>query len=465
MVVKKFGGSSLANADKFRQVKDIICHEKDSSIIILSAVKGITNALIEASVKASVSDMDYLKNIKFVRETHEEIISSLFLGKDNNNIVNEINILLDKLEKILLGVELVKECSKRSLDLIMSYGERLSCIIMTYFLNSQNISSNYVDSRSFIKTDNKHGSANVLFKESYKLIREKLINEKRISVITGFIASNFENVTTTLGRNGSDFSASIIGAGLDSKKIEIWTDVDGVHSADPRIVDTSYVIDELSIEDAMELSYFGAEIIHPSTLLPSIDKNIPIVIKNTLNPSSKGTLIASSVSQCDRIITGVASINSVSIINIEGIGMIGIPGIAAKVFQSLADEEINIIMISQASSEHSICLVCREEEAILAVTALNKKLVDQISTKKIKPVQALHNHVIIAVIGENMRGKPGLTGKLFSALGEKNINILAIAQGSSERNISFVINAKYKIEALNTIHNSFLVNEENNEIL
>ena len=328
---------------------------------------------------------------------------------------------------------------------------------MAAYLTSCSHKAEYIDaSNNFIITDNQHGSATVLFEQSYKNIAQRIKKADGIPIITGFIASTENGITTTLGRNGSDYTASIICAGADAERVEIWTDVDGVLSADPRCVGNAYVIPELSYQEAMELSYFGAEVIHPYTMIPVVDKKIDIVIKNTLNPSAKGTLIADTVKRHKTVITGIACIDNVGLINVEGGGMIGIPGIAAHILDEIANAKLNIIMISQASSEHSICLVLKEKEAEKAQGILKKTLKYELKTKKIQSVELKKNMVVIAIIGENMRGTPGISGNLFRALGEKEINVFAIAQGSSERNISFVTGSKDKENTLNTLHKVFL---------
>ena len=366
-------------------------------------------------------------------------------------------LFLLMLKEFLHGIELIQECSPRSKDLIMSFGERMSCLIVSSYLQELGQNVLYVDTRDVIKTDSHYNNASVDFKISDKLIHKKLHAFRGISVITGFIASDSKGITTTIGRNGSDYTASIIGAALNATEIEIWTDVDGVLSADPRIVRNAFVIPELSIEEAQELAYFGAKVIHPYSLVPVIEKSIPVHIKNTLNPAAPGSIIKKTVSKTSELpITGIASIENVSIINIEGSGMVGLPGIASKIFSSLARAGINIIMISQASSEHSICIVCRTNQVKEAKAALTADLNEELFYRKIQKIGITDNLEIIAVIGENMRGTPGLSGKLFSSLGSRNINVLAIAQGSSERNISLVIKAEDSREAINTIHNTFL---------
>ncbi|MDA3957193.1 aspartate kinase [Oceanispirochaeta sp.] len=458
MNVKKFGGSSLADAGKIKQTVEIVKQNKDTSLcLVLSAMKGVTNTLVEAAQWAESGDKKYQNNIEKIRKKHLDCVNDLFIDPKPEGIEYTIESMFVELNEILHGVELVRECSAKTMDLIMSFGERLNCYQVTAYLNHIGINARYIDSRDIIKTDSAHGKGNVDFKKTYERIQHNLIDiESSIPVICGFIASDDSDRTTTLGRNGSDYTASIIGAALNADRVEIWTDVDGVLTADPRVVKNAFVIPQLSIEEAMELSFFGAEVIHPYTLIPTTDKNIPVYIKNTLNPSAEGTVITSNFTKKDRIITGIASIDDLSLINIEGGGMMGMPGMASQIFMSLSDADVNIIMITQASSEHSISILCRSEETDAAVKMLNKNLKSAIHNRRIQNIQIVDQLVIIAVIGENMKGQAGLTGKLFSAVGDANINILAIAQGSSERNISFVIQQKDRDSALIAVHKKFI---------
>ena len=458
MIVMKFGGSSLADSEKIKQTVNIITKVQDDSVtVVLSAMKGITNLLIDAAEKAECGNIDYKNNITTIRETHSRCLNELFGENKPEELMQGMEQMLTELKDILHGVELVRECSLKTRDIIMSFGERLNCFQFSHYMNSLKISSSYIDARTIIKTDSNFSKGNVDFPLSYSRIREKIASiGKSIAVITGFIASDSTDRTTTLGRNGSDYTASIIGAALNSARVEIWTDVDGVLTADPRVVENAFVIPQLSIQEAMELSYFGAEVIHPYTLIPTIDKMIPVYIKNTMNPSARGTLITDRSGDKDRLITGLAAIDDVSLINIEGGGMVGMPGIASLIFDSLAEADVNIIMITQASSEHSISILCRTEEVVSAREKLGKNLDSAIKARKIQNIEIVDELVIIAVIGEKMIGQIGLTGKLFSVIGKAKINILAIAQGSSERNISFVIHKKDKTRALIDIHKEFI---------
>lgn len=458
MKIMKFGGSSLGDGQRIQKVARLIIEESKKGRIgvVLSAMKGVTDLLVLCASQAEKGS-DYVKLVKEIKEKHCNAIDLLFITDKKEEITKKIIKMLKEIEEILHGVELIKECSKRSMDFIMSFGEKLSCRVMTEYLNSLSHKAKYVDtSNHLIITDDKHGSATVQFEQSYANIKERLDSIQGIPVITGFISSTQNGITTTLGRNGSDYTASIICAGAGADRVEIWTDVDGVLSADPRCVKNAYVIPELSYQEAMELSYFGAEVIHPYTMIPVVEKKMEMVIKNTMNPSAAGTLISGSVKRHTTIITGIACIDTIGLINVEGGGMIGIPGMAAHILGEIADAHLNIIMISQASSEHSICLVLKEEEAKKAHEILLHTLKHELENKRIENIDLKTDMIVIAVIGENMRGTPGISGKLFSALGKENINVFAIAQGSSERNISFVTGKKDKEKALTTLHKVFL---------
>ena len=458
MKVMKFGGSSVQDAQHIKNACSIVNEEaaKGKTAVVFSAMKGVTNLLIESSNIASTGSTEYKKHIKTLYTKQADAVRGLLDGEKGEETLKVINDMISELENILHGIELVKECSPRSQDLVVSFGERLNNFLISSYLNSTGCKAEFIDSREIIKTNSQYGRAQVKYEITYKNIRERFSAVDGIAVITGFIASNEEGATTTLGRNGSDFTASIIAAGIGADLIEIWTDVDGVLSADPRIVKSAFVVPEISIEEAMELSYFGAEVIHPYTMIPAVEKNIPICIKNTLNTKAPGTYIINNPKPHNKPITGIASINNVSLINIEGGGMLGIPGFASRVFEVLAKAEANVIMISQASSEHTICIVCRDDDAKRALAAMKSELKDEISSRKIQNFDLVENLEIIAIIGENMKGTPGIAGKLFSTLGNNNINVLAIAQGSSERNVSFVIQKNETEKALNVIHNSFL---------
>ena len=461
MVVQKFGGSSVEDAGKIREVAKIALeHRVDGKIaVVLSAMKGCTDLLLQAARDAEAGKESYHEALATLEKRHWAAAQDLTAGPAFETLRLALEAQLKDLRDILHGVELVKECSKRSLDLIAGFGERLNCQLMAGFLLGQGHEAHYIDaSRNFIITNDNHGAADVDFDATYDAVEARLRPLNGVMVITGFVASTADGRPTTLGRNGSDYTASLVGAAIRAEAVEIWKDVDGVLTADPRFVKGTLVLDEISMEEAMEMSYFGAKVIHPSTMLPLLERGINLRIKNTLNPSVKGTLIKQDPKPHPYPITGIASITGAALINIEGSGMIGIPGFASRVFGALARVKVNVIMISQASSEHSICIVCRDAEAVIALAALRQELKAEHEAKKLKDCELIGGLEVIAVIGDNMRGKPGITGRLFSSLGDKNVNVLAIAQGSSERNISFVIESKDREIALNTIHSAFLGN-------
>jgi len=465
MQIMKFGGSSVADAQRIKAVADIVISRTEKEelppVVVVSAMKGVTDSLLSAASAAESGNLNYKDSITELKLKHHNAVKTLV--SDNSigvTLLIDIDAILDELAEILHGVELVKECSPRTKDLISGFGERLSSLLLAAHISDRNVKSEALDARELIRTDDAHGRAAVDFEVSGELIRGRMASgsspDNPIFIVTGFIASTSRGVATTLGRNGSDYTASILGAALDADSVEIWTDVDGILTADPRIVPEAWVIDEISFQEAMELSFFGAEVIHPFTLRPVIEKNLPVFIKNTMNPSAPGTRIAKTAAPKDRPITGIASVDDVSMITIEGGGMIGMPGIASRIFASVARTGANIIMITQASSEHSICLVCRREEAAIAAAGLESDLSDTLHSGIIRSIRVSDSLEIIAVIGENMQGQPGLSGKLFSALGDTGVNILAIAQGSTELNISFVINSEDKNTAITAIHRAFL---------
>ena len=370
MKVMKFGGSSIGNAERIRSVLAVVAAEceKQRVCLVFSAMKGVTDLLLSAADAASAGDDDYLRIASGIEAQHLQTAADLLPVADgetgtrattNADLLEALRGECHDLAELLHGVRLVRECTPRTRDLIVGYGERLSCRVIAAALSATGLPARYVDAREIIRTDDTHGSASVAFRDTYALVKQSLGSVSEIPVVTGFIAATADGVSTTLGRNGSDYTASLLGAGLGADAIEIWTDVDGVYSADPRHVPDAFVLPEISYREAMELSYFGAEVIHPYTMVPAVDRSIPLWIKNTLRPSQPGTLIAENSARAE-LITGIASVEGVALINVEGGGMVGYPGIAGRIFTALANARINIIMISQASSEHSICFVVRD---------------------------------------------------------------------------------------------------------
>jgi aspartokinase/homoserine dehydrogenase 1 len=352
---------------------------------------------------------------------------------------------------------LVQELSNRTLDLILSYGERLSAYIIAQSAKPYIPSTYYLDARNLIVTDKNYGSAKVNYEETNSRISKHFKENPGVPIITGFISSTLEGDTTTLGRGGSDFTASILGAALNAECIEIWTDVDGVLTADPRKVARAFSIPQMTYKEALEMSHFGAKVIHPPTISPALKKNIPLFIKNTFNPHFPGTLISNKQSEHENSICGISSIDAVSLLRLEGNGMIGVCGIAMRLFGALAKNEISVIMITQGSSEHSICLAISPQSAHSAQQAINTEFSLERHSGLIDNVILEEGHSIVAIVGENMRKTKGIAGKVFSSLGDNEINVVAIAQGSSEYNITIVIDQKDLSKTLNVIHDKFFL--------
>lgn len=457
MKVMKFGGSSVADAERIARVAEIVADTAEASpdggpVVVLSALKGTTDELIAAADLARSGNRDYRVRIDALEKRHQDTANALLDASDRHHQV--LHERFEEMRGILHGVELVRECTDRTRDLVMSFGERLSCELFTAILRSRHVPVTLYDPRHFIRTDGTHGSARVNRPVSYEQIRKQVDVAAGVCVVPGFIAATSSGVTTTLGRNGSDYSASILGAGLGADCVEIWTDVDGVLSADPRYVEEAFVIDRMSFEEAAELSYFGAEVLHPSTMVPVVELGIPVVIRNTMNSEAPGTRI-SSQSATVELITGLASVENVSLVNVEGSGMVGAPGIAARIFAAIARAGANVLMISQASSEHTICLLFRSEDLVRAIGELDREFAPELASKEINPFDVQDDMAVVAVIGDGMRGRFGVSGRLFEALGSAGISVHAIAQGSSERNISFVVSGADRERTLQTVHNAF----------
>jgi bifunctional aspartokinase / homoserine dehydrogenase 1 len=452
--VAKFGGSSLATSDRVKNVANItreIAAQCDTMVLVVSAIGGVTDQLIDCAKTAEKNAPLALEKLQLIRDRHYEVYPQ---EMQDENIKAQVLGLFDELHDILKAVNLIKICSSRTLDHILSYGERLNAQLMANLLTGSEAQAEYIDARTIIQTDKKQSGARVLFETTFEKIKERLA-EKTIYVVTGFIASSDDDVTTTLGRGGSDYTAAILGAALDVEKIEIWTDVDGFMSADPRIVDRAFVLPSVSYEEAMELSYFGAKVIHPQTLRPAIKKKIPVWIKNSFAPEKKGTVISNQGNDAGHPVKGIASFHDVSMINVQGGGMVGVPGVSGRLFSALATNQINVIMITQASSEHSICFVIQSKEVASAKQALETEFEAELMAGRIDSIGIQDHLAIIAAVGEHMAGHPGISGKLFEAIGENSINIVAIAQGSSERNVSLVVNELEAVKAVNVIHSAF----------
>ena len=460
MKVLKFGGSSVGNPERIKNVIEIIKKSLDENkniAVIFSAFQKVTDELLKMSQTAAEGDQVYQDLFKKLADRHISIAKEVLAVKSQSGILASLKLSLNELEDVLHGVYLVKEISPRIQDFILSFGERLSAFIISNAIKDRKIDCEFLDSRSLIKTDDTFGNAKVDLEATYKNIKNYFKTNKKLQIITGFIASTQNNETTTLGRGGSDYSASILGAALNVKEIEIWTDVDGVLTADPKKVKKAFPLKSMTYEEAMELSHFGAKVIHPPTMQPALEKKIPIRIKNTFNPAFEGTVINGKSNSHNFSIKGISSIDEIALLRIQGGGMVGVAGIAQRIFSALAGKRINIILITQASSEHSLCIAILPRFAALAKKAIQQELYYEIKEKLVNEPVIESNLSIIAVVGENMRKTPGISGRVFQALGRNGINIVAIAQGSSELNISAVINKENEAKALNALHDAFFL--------
>lgn len=461
MKILKFGGSSVSNPERIREVARIVLESarKEPSIVVVSAFQGITNQLLECAALAEAGNPTYGKLYTKIVKRHESMITSLFEKQGNRTLDSEITQLLSELHDVLHGINLLRHAPERSLDLTASFGERLSSLIVSAFINKKRTSVP-VDARDIIVSDDQFTHAAVQFDKTNIAVRRyfnQIFAHKQrppIPVVTGFIASTEDGRTTTLGRNGSDYTAAIIGAAMHASVVEIWTDVDGVMSADPRAVPSAFVIPRLSYEEAMEMSFFGAKVLHSATIAPAVAEKIPILIKNTLNPASAGTMISESGERWEGSAKGMSSIDQVSLLTVRGLGMVGVHGTAERLFRALASAEVNIILISQASSEHTICFGVSGADTERACEAIRNEFHYEFQNN-LTSVDVRKDQTIIAVVGENMQGTPGVSGRVFGAAGRNGINVNAIAQGGSELNISFVIDGSQRVRALNVIHEAF----------
>ena len=455
MKVLKFGGSSVANSENIQKVLAIVKKEsKNQKIaVVVSAFGKTTDKLILGANKALKNISSAKEVLETIKEVHYQIINDL-ITTNKKEVNQEVTSLFDRLLSIYEGIYLLQELSDKTLAKISSFGERFSSFIIANAAKER-FDAIHEESRALISTNNDFLNAQVNFEITTNNITSFFTkNKHQVTFLGGFISSNTINETTTLGRGGSDYSASIYAAALDASELQIWTDVPGMFSANPRVVKQAFPISEISYEEAMELSHFGAKVLYPPTIQPSLRKEIPIRIKNTFNPENPGTLISNNPKNNNEV-KGISHIEDISLITLEGGGMIGIPGVSKRLFETLSQEKINIIFITQASSEHSICVGIYQNDAHKAKELLEDTFCIEIVKKKIKPISVENELAIIAVVGESMKNYQGLSGQMFSSLGKNNVNVRAIAQGSSEKNISAVINKKDAKKALNTLHEQF----------
>jgi len=460
MKILKFGGSSLSTPAAVRRVADIVlaARRAEPIIVVASAFHGVTNQLIEAARLAERADAGYVKAFEEIARRHRTATTSL-VGAGKTRARSAVDTMLDELASTLQGIHLLRHCPLRALDMTAAFGERLSSVIVAAHVNRR-YPSVAVDARDFLVTDEQFTHANVNFKRTNPRARRLLSKivashaHRIIPIVTGFIGATDDGQTTTIGRNGSDYSAAIVGAAVGASAIEIWTDVDGVLSADPRIVPSAFVQPQMTYEEAMELSYFGAKVLHSATIAPAVAKKIPILIKNTFRADAPGTVIWSRAQDDGRLAKGITAVGDLSLLTLRGPGMVGVPGVAERLFRALAVRRVSVVLISQASSEHTICFGVRSLDADRGVAAIEDEFRFEIAEQLMR-LDRKDQQAILAVVGDGMKGRPGVAGKVFDSLGRQNINISAIAQGASERNISCVIDAADQVRALNAIHQAF----------
>jgi aspartokinase/homoserine dehydrogenase 1 len=458
MQVLKFGGTSVANGENINKVIELVrqAMKKDRTILVVSALGGVTDMLIQAGLSAAAGDESYKETLHIIEQRHLETVKHLLPLTRQSSVLSLVKTKCNEIEDICNGVFLLNELSDRTRDKIVSYGELLSSIIIAARFEALDIPNTWKDSRQLISTDSNFGYAAVDFPTTNQKIREFFDTAKGgLFILPGFIASDRNNITTTLGRGGSDYTAAILAAAVDAGTVEIWTDVSGMMTADPRLVSNVKVIPHISYQEAMELSHFGAKVIYPPTIQPVMAKGIPVWIKNTFSPADAGTVIEFASARNGGSIRGISSIGKIALLSLEGSGMVGIPGFSKRLFEALSGEKINVILITQGSSEHSICVGIDEASIAAAKTAVDNAFSHEIETGKVEPLIIEKDLSIVALVGDHMKSHPGVSGKMFGALGRNGVNVRAIAQGSSERNISAVIAAPDVKKAINVLHEEF----------
>jgi len=462
MRVLKFGGSSVATPERIQGIISILkdYYTKDERFtVVFSAFGGVTDALIEMSQLAEKGDERYQELFQKFTSRHSEAANALLTPEAQDIVLPALQQNHDVLQNLLYGIFLIREASARTMDYVLSFGERNSNFIIAHALQCEGVNASYLDARKVIKTDKNFGAAKVDFDLTYQKIRAYYAQHNEIQVVTGFVASARGGLTTTLGRGGSDYTAALLAAGLDARHIEIWTDVDGVLTADPRRVKRAFTIPNMTYAEAMEMSHFGAKVIYPPTLQPAMQKNIPLYIKNTFKPDFRGTYISDKVDPDGHAVKGISSIGNVALLTLSGSGLFGVPGIAGRLFGALAQAGINIILITQGSSEHSISFAIQPQFAAKAKKRVEAAFEYEMQMGVVNPVKVEENLSVVAIIGENMRYRPGISGRMFQAMGQNGINAVAIAQGSSELNISVVLNRSDESKALNALHEAFFLSE------
>ena len=461
MITMKFGGTSVGDLQRLQEVAAIVhSYLPQRPVVVASAMAGVTNTLLDTAQLAVQRDTDRVKkNIDALKEKHLDVANTLLKhAVRHKELIHRHSQLIDELTNLYRGVSLLKELSVRSLDAIASFGEILSCLQLAAILSDHEMTAEFVDARTVIRTDNHFGEAAVDFSVTNENIRRMLlplIEKNIVPVVTGIHREHRGWLDHNARPQRIGLHRIDIGAALDSEEIWIWTDVDGVMTADPRYVKGAKVLSEISYREAAEMSYFGAKVIHPKTMMPAIEKKIPIRIKNTFNPSHPGTLISQSTQSAERFVKNITSIDNLSLVSIEGNGMVGVPGISARIFSALARVKVNVMMISQASSEHNVCIIIPQKDCGRGVKELQNEFEVDIAKKIVDDIKLQENVSIVAVVGEGMKGMRGIAGKTFTAVADANVNIVAIAQGSSELNISLVVEQAEVHKAVQAIHDAF----------
>lgn len=455
MQILKFGGSSVASAPNIERSCAIIekAMQHDKTIAVASALGGCTDKLIEIGNMAARREITYNQALDELIQRHQEVAQALGTGSPP-----QLEALIRELREVCQGVYLLQELSLRTLDNIMSYGELLSTTLISIYLHQKGIPNCWIDSRQIIRTNHQYGNAQVDMEVTSRLIENCLhATPARLYILPGFIASNEQGITTTLGRGGSDYTASLLSVCAKARTLEIWTDVDGMMTADPRVVPQARTISHISYKEALELSHFGAKVVYPPTIQPVVSHNIPIKIKNTFAPDAPGTLIEQNPPESESKLRGLSSIGHIALLSMEGSGMVGIPGYSARLFSALAAEKINIILITQASSVHTMCVAIDEKDVEIAKKAVDDTFAYEISLGKVEPLRIETGFSIISLVGDDLQQQSGTGGRMFEALGRRGINIRAIAQGSSEKNISTVVGTADEGTALRAIHEAFFL--------
>ncbi|MFQ5769384.1 MAG: aspartate kinase [bacterium] len=466
MIVMKFGGTSLGSPNAFAQVAEIIAQEhskknRQGVIVVTSAMKDVTSKLIESAQAAAAGDEEPFHTAKsFLLDLHQPVAYQLIENEAERSAVDHIvDNLLKDFERLCHSIAVLGELTARGLDVISGLGERLSAPLLACVLQARGLNAQFVDAGELIITDNMHGAANPIIKLTTQCCRKTLLpllQNGVIPVVNGFVGTTVDGVPTTLGRGGSDYSAAILGAVLAVEEIQIWTDVNGVLTADPRIVTKARSLEELSYEEMAELAYYGANVLHPKSVRPAVQNNIPLRVLNTFNPTHPGTRIMKRVTgKIQSTVKAITAIRNMNLITVAGRGMIGVPGIAARTFSSVARMGVNVLMISQSSSEQNICFIVPDNDAALVLAALNEEFVIELQRHFIEKIWGLSDIVIVAVVGSAMKGTPGIAARIFNALGTAKINVIAIAQGASEANISLVVSDNNLNEAVRVIHDAF----------